>query len=48
MLRLYTTFQCSTMPRTGHIVGFGGVGGMCKPILVFSLAKAEQKNYCLI
>ena len=47
MLRLYTKFQCSTMPGTGQkvcggVVG-GWAGGWLKPILVFSLAKAEQK-----
>ena len=46
MLRLYTKFQCSTMPGTGQkvcgVVGGGCGGWWLKPILVFSLAKAEQ------
>ena len=45
MLRLYTEFQCSTMPGTGQkVCGGGWVGGgwVFKPILVLSLAKAEQ------
>ena len=41
MLRLYTEFQCFTMPGTGQKV-CGGGWVVCKPILVLSLAKAEQ------
>ena len=41
MLRQYTELQCSTMPGTGQKV-CGVVGVVFKPILVFSLAKAEQ------
>ena len=43
-LRLYTEFQCPTLPGTGA----GGVGGVVwwfKPIIVLSLEKAEQ--FCL-
>ena len=49
MLRMYTTFQCSTMPGTGQkVCGGGGFVWwwwvvVCKPILVLSLAKAEQQ-----
>ena len=49
MLRLLAEFQCYTMPGTGKKVC--GVGGgvvwwwWLKPILVFSLAKAEQFDY---
>ena len=45
MLRLYTEFQCPTVPGTGlKVCGgmVGVVGGWCKPILVFSLGQAEQ------
>ena len=47
MLRLYTKFQCPTMPGTGQKVSGGGgvvvvVVWWLKPTLVFSLAQAEQ------
>ena len=43
MLRLYTKFRCSTMPGTGQkVCGVGGGVVVFKPILVFSLAQAEQ------
>ena len=45
MLRLYIKFQSSAMPRTAQQVCDGGllVGGwMYKPILLLSLAQAEQ------
>ena len=44
MLRLYTEFQYSTMLGTGQKV-CGGWVVVFKPIIVFSLAKAEQLNY---
>ena len=51
MLWLYTKFEFSTMPGTGQkvcVVGGGVVvwcgGVVFMPILVFSLAKAEQKR----
>ena len=46
MLRLCAEFQCRTMPGTGQkvcgTVGGGMVGVVCKTILVFSLAQAEE------
>ena len=44
---LYTEFQSSTMPGTGQKVCCGGGwevgGGWLRPIIVLSLAQAEQK-----
>ena len=47
ILMLYTEFQYPTMSGTGQkvcvgMVGGGWVGLVCKPILVFRLAQAEQ------
>ena len=44
---LYNEFQSHTMSGTGlKVCGgmVGGCGGWCKPIIVFSLAQAEQKD----
>ena len=43
ILKLYTKFQCPTVPGTGQKVFRGGDGVVVyKPIIVFSLAQAEQ------
>ena len=38
ILRLYTEFQCPTMPGTGQKVCGGGGGWVCKPIILLSLS----------
>ena len=44
MLRLHTEFQCSTIAGTGQkVCGGGWVVVVLKPIIVLTLAKAEQK-----
>ena len=46
ILKLCTEFQFPTMPATGQkVCGGGVVGGWLKPILVFSLAQAEQHKF---
>ena len=44
MLRLYTAFQCPTIPGTGLkvCVVWWVWWWVCKPIIMFSLAQAEQ------
>ena len=37
ILRMYTEFQCPTMPGTGQKV-CGGGGWVCKPIIMLSLS----------
>ena len=50
LLRLHTEFQSSTMTGTGQTVCVRWVGVVVwwlKPILVFSLAQAEQQKMYL-
>ena len=46
LIRLYTECQCPTMPGTELkvCVQWYGGGTVCKPIVVFNLAQAEQFN----
>ena len=44
MLELYTEFQCPSMAGTDQQV-CGGMVAVCKPIIVFSVAQAEQKQF---
>ena len=39
ILRLYTEFQCPTMPGTGQKVCGGGGGGCVNPIILLSLSQ---------